>query len=109
MQPRAIAEWSGCRFHQSETRAEVRAVLGAFRRAIITKDEAGFLALFNTGPVVRTNKEIARTLEISPFTARADVAAVMQHFGATRRQDLPAFCNSASHVRTAVAGDTQLT
>lgn len=38
--------------NQAETRAEVRAVLGAFRRAIITKDEAGFLALFNAGPVV---------------------------------------------------------
>lgn len=35
-----------------ETRAEVRAVLSAFRRAIITKDEAGFLALFMAGPVV---------------------------------------------------------
>lgn len=37
---------------QAASRADLRAVLGAFRRAIITKDEIGFLALFHAGSVV---------------------------------------------------------
>lgn len=48
----ARPESSAAESNQVETRAAVRAVLGAFRRAIIAKDEAGFLALFNPGPVV---------------------------------------------------------
>lgn len=53
----------------------------------------------------RANKEIARTLNISPFTARAHVAAVMKHYGATRRQHLPALCDDLSGDRFAQASD----
>lgn len=38
--------------NRADARAEVRSVIGAFRRAIIAKDQDGFLALFNPGPVV---------------------------------------------------------
>ncbi len=34
------------------SQAQIRAVMGAFRRAITDKDERGFLALFMPGPVV---------------------------------------------------------
>jgi DNA-binding CsgD family transcriptional regulator len=56
----------------------------------LTPRQSEVLSLLVAG---QTNKEIARTLAISPFTARAHVAAVMQYFGAARRQDLPALSN----------------
>lgn len=56
----------------------------------------------------RTNKEIARTLNISPFTARAHVAAVMKHFGAARRQDLAVLCSRQARDRFALATDPQI-
>lgn len=59
----------------------------------LTPRQSEVLALLVAG---QTNKEIARTLAISPFTARAHVAAVMHHFGAARRQDLPTLCSSGS-------------
>lgn len=68
----------------------------------LTPRQGEVLALLLVG---QTNKEIARTLSISPFTVRAHVAAVMGHFGATRRQDLPALC-SKSRDRSAMAGGT---
>lgn len=51
----------------------------------LTPRQDEVLALLIAG---QTNKQIARTLQISPFTVRAHVTAVMQQFGATRRQDL---------------------
>jgi DNA-binding CsgD family transcriptional regulator len=51
----------------------------------LTPRQDEVLALLLAG---QTNKQIARTLDISPFTVRAHVTAVMQQFGATRRQDL---------------------
>lgn len=71
----------------------------------LTPRQGEVLALLLEG---RTNKEIARTLAISPFTARAHVAAVMQYFGATRRQDLPALCQSTLDDRIAIASGTPL-
>ncbi len=56
----------------------------------LTPRQSEVLSLLVAG---QTNKEIGRTLAISPFTARAHVAAVMQYFGAARRQDLSALCN----------------
>lgn len=47
---------------QAAARAEILATLGAFRRAIIAKDEAGFLALFNAGPVVWQSVDSVATL-----------------------------------------------
>lgn len=55
----------------------------------------------------QTNKEIARALAISPFTARTHVAAIMQQFGATRRQDLPALCCGTSQHGQSMADEAQ--
>lgn len=71
----------------------------------LTPRQSEVLALLLEG---HTNKEIARALAISPFTVRAHVAAVMQHFGAKRRQDLPVLCRSRSQDRPAMAGGTPL-
>lgn len=68
----------------------------------LTPRQGEVLALLLEG---RTNKEIARVLEISPFTARAHVAAVMQHYGATRRQELPELCSPGSRNQMKIAGD----
>ena len=70
----------------------------------LTPRQSEVLALLLEG---LANKEIARTLNISPFTARAHVAAVMKHFGATRRQDLAALSSSQSRLRFALAADIQ--
>jgi len=59
----------------------------------LTPRQDEVLALLLAG---QTNKQIARTLQISPFTVRAHVAAVMQQFGATKRQDLARLSQAAA-------------
>jgi DNA-binding CsgD family transcriptional regulator len=59
----------------------------------LTPRQDEVLALLLAG---QTNKQIARTLQISPFTVRAHVAAVMQQFGAKRRQDLARLSQGAA-------------
>lgn len=65
---------------------------GSSPRLTPRQDEV--LALLIAG---QTNKQIARTLQISPFTVRAHVTAVMQQFGATRRQDLARLSQASVH------------